>query len=112
MLSTLADELGQAATHKKEFLRQIDRIIPWGEWKGIIEPHYYKGERSNKPFNLERMLRIHLVQGLYNPSDMGTMTEIIDNRAFSEFCGVDSSNQIPDGDTIGLFWVPLVKNGL
>jgi IS5 family transposase len=111
-LSTLTDELGQVATHKKEFLQQIDRIIPWGEWKGIIEPHYYKGERGNKPFDLERMLRIHLVQSLYNLSDMATMMEIIDSRAFSEFCGVDSSNQIPDGDTIGRFRALLVENGL
>ena len=111
-LSTLTDELGQAATHKKEFLQQIDRIIPWGEWKGIIEPHYFKGERGNKPFDLELMLRIHLVQSLYNLSDMATMMEIIDSRAFSEFCGVDSSNQIPDGDTIGRFRALLVKNRL
>ena len=102
-ISTLTDELGQAVTHKKEFLQQIDRIIPWGEWKGIIKPCYYKGERGNKPFDLELMLRIHLVQNLYNLSDMATMMEIIDSRAFSEFCGVDSSNQIPDGDTIGRF---------
>ena len=61
-LSALTDELGQASTHKKEFLQQIDRIIPWGEWKEIIEPYYYKGERGNKPFDLELMLRIHLVQ--------------------------------------------------
>ena len=111
-LSTLTDELEQAATHKKEFLQQIDRIIPWGEWKGIIEPYYYMGERGNKPFDLERMLRIHLVQSLYNLSDMDTMMEIIDSRAFSEFCDVDSSNQIPDGDTIGRFRALLVKNSL
>ena len=110
-LSTLTDELEQAATHKKEFLQQIDHIIPWGEWKGIIEPYYYKGERGNKPFDLELMLRIHLVQSLYSLSDMATMMEIIDSRAFSEFCGVDSSNQIPDGDTIGRFRALLVKNG-
>jgi transposase, IS5 family len=52
-ISAIADELAQAATHKKEFLQQIDRIIPWSEWKGIIEPHYYKGERGDKPFDLE-----------------------------------------------------------
>ena len=61
-LSALTDELGQASTRKKEFLQQIDRIIPWSEWIGIIEPHYYKGERGNKPYDLEVMLRIHLVR--------------------------------------------------
>ncbi len=111
-LSILTVELGQATTLKKEFLQQIDHIITWGEWKGIIEPYYYKGERSNKPFGLELMLRIHLVQNLYNLSDMATMMEIIDSRAISEFCGVDSSNQIPDGDTIGRFRALLMKNDL
>ena len=37
---------------------------------------------------------------------------MIDSRAFSEFCGVESSNQVPDGDTIGRFRNILVKNGL
>jgi IS5 family transposase len=40
------------------------------------------------------------------------MNEVIDSRAFSEFCGVDSSNQVPDGDTIGRFRALLVKHGL
>lgn len=111
-LSAITDELGQATTRKKEFLGQIDRIIPWSEWIGIIEPHYYKGERGNKPYDLEVMLRIHLVQNLYNLSDMSTMTEVIDSRAFSEFCGVDSSNQVPDGDTIGRFRALLIEHGL
>jgi IS5 family transposase len=79
---------------------------------GIIKPYYYLGERGNKPFELELMLRIHLLQNLYNLSDMGTMGEVIDSRAFSDFCGVDSSNQVPDGDTIGRFRALLVEHGL
>ena len=31
----------------------MDRIIPWGEWKALIQPYYYKGERGNKPYELE-----------------------------------------------------------
>ena len=58
------------------------------------------------------MLRIYILQNLYDLSDMSVMTEDIDSRAFSEFCGVDSSNQIPDGDTIGRFRNILVKNGI
>ena len=111
-LSMFTDELAQAATKKKEFLAQIERIIPWSEWIGMIQPHYYKGERGNKPYDLELMLRIYLVQNLYNLSDMSTMTEVIDSRAFSDFCGVDSSNQVPDGDTIGRFRALLVKHNL
>lgn len=111
-LSEITDELAEAATKKKEFLAQIERIIPWNEWLELLKPHYYKGERGNKPYDLEKMLRIYLVQNLYNLSDMATMTEVIDSRAFSKFCGVDSSNQVPDGDTIGRFRALLAEHGL
>ena len=93
-LSGLSDELSQVRTKKKEFLSQIERIVPWGEWIGLIRPHYYKGERGNKPYDLERMLRIYLVQNLYDLSDMATVAEVIDSRAFSEFCGVESRTAI------------------
>ena len=52
-LSALSDELAQVRTKKKEFLTQMDRIIPWGEWIALIRPCYYKGERGNKPYDLE-----------------------------------------------------------
>ena len=111
-ISALTDELTQARTRKKEFLEQMERIIPWSEWIGIIKPYYYKGERGNKPYELENMLRIHLLQELYDLADMAVMNEVIDSRAFSEFCGVDSSNEVPDGDTIGRFRALLVTHGL
>ncbi len=111
-MSALTDELAQARTRKKEFLEQMDAIIPWAEWIGIIQPFYYKGEIGNKPYPLETMLRIHMLQNLYDLSDMGAKYEVIDSRAFSEFCGVESSNQVPDGDTIGRFRALLVKHGL
>ena len=86
-------------TKKKEFLTQIERIVPWKEWLCLIQPCYYKGERGNKPYPLETMLRLYLLQNLYDLSDEATVAEVIDSRAFSDFCGIDSSNQGPDGDT-------------
>ena len=49
----------------------------------------------NKPYDLELMLRIYLLQNLYDLSDEGCVAEVIDSRAFSDFSGVDSSNRIP-----------------
>ena len=111
-LSTLSDELSQVRTKKKEFLEQIERIVPWGEWINLIKPCYYKGERGNKPYDLELMLRIYLIQNLYDLADEATVNEVIDSRAFSDFCGVESSNQVPDGDTLGRFRNLLIKNDL
>ena len=106
------DELSQARTKKKEFLEQMERLIPWGEWIEEIRPCYYKGERGNKPYDLELMLRLYVLQNLYTLSDEGTVAEVIDSRAFSEFCGVESSNQVPNGDTLGRFRNLLIRSGM
>ena len=111
-LSVFSDELANARTKKKEFLAQIDRIVPCGEWAAEIKPCYCKGERGNKPCDLERMLRSYMLQNLYDLPDMGTMAEVIDSRVFSEFCGVDSCNQVPDGDPLGRFRHILEENGI
>lgn len=111
-LSMISDELAAAKTSKKEFLNKIEKLIPWSEWIGIIKPIYYKGEVGNKPYDLELMLRIFILQNLYDLSDMKAMNEVIDSRAFSDFCGIDSPNQVPDGDTIGRFRNILENNGM
>ena len=109
-LSFIHDELKEVKTHKREFLEKMDAIMPWGQLYELVKPCYYEGARGNKPYDLELMLRIHLIQNLYDLSDEGTRNEIIDSRAFSDFCEVESSNQIPDGDTIGRFRNLLVRN--
>ena len=90
----------------------MESIIPWGEWKALIQPYYYKRERGNKPYELELMLLLYILKNLYDLSDEGTVAEVIDSRDFSAFCGVDSSNQVPDGDTLGRFRNLLMKNRL
>ncbi len=102
-LSTIRDEMAEAKTSKKEFLEKMESLIPWDDFLGIIRPYYYEGVYGNKPYDLELMLRIYILQNLYDLADMKAMNEIIDSRAFSGFCGVDSPNQVPNRDTIGRF---------
>ncbi len=84
----------------------------WEEFIKIIESSYYKGEVGNKPYPLELMLRIFILQNAYDLADMAVMNEVIDSRAFSDFCGINSPDEVPDGDTIGRFRNILTKNGL
>ncbi len=77
-----------------------------------IRPCYYKGERGNKPYGIELMQRLYVLQNLYTLSDEGTVAEVMDSRAFSDFCGVDSSNQETDGDTLERFRNLLIRNGI
>ena len=52
-MSAFSDELANVRTHKKEFLAQIERIVPWGEWIALIKPHYYniKESAATSPMN-------------------------------------------------------------
>ena len=43
-LLNLEDELSQVRTKKKEFLEQIERIVPWTEWVAMIKPCAYACE--------------------------------------------------------------------
>ena len=54
-MSFFQDELAEVKTNKITFLEQMNRLVPWGKWIGIIEPYYYKGERGNMPYGLERL---------------------------------------------------------
>ena len=81
-LAEMNDEFGAARTNKKEFLNKMDSVIPWETFVKEIEPYYYKGERGNKPYPLELMLRIYMLQNLYDLADMKVMYEILDSRAF------------------------------
>ena len=58
------------------------------------------------------MLRLYLLQNLYNLSDMQTAEQVIDSRAFSDFCSISSPEEVPDGNTIGRFRNLLIKAGV
>ena len=112
-MSFIVDELKEARTHKKGFVEQINRITPWNELTELVEPHYYEeGRPGNQPYSLRLMLRIYVLQNCYDLADDAMRDEVIDSRAFSDFCEVQSSNQVPDGDTIGRFRNILIKNGI
>lgn len=83
-LSAFSDELASVRTKKKEFLSQIDRIVPWGEWIAEIKPSYYKGERGNKPYALELMLRIYTLQNLYANHEISICYALHTGRRNSE----------------------------
>ncbi len=58
---------------------------------------------------IELMLRLYALQNLYTLSDEGTVE---DSRAFSDFCGVESNSQVPDGDTLVRFQNLLIRTGI
>ncbi len=58
------------------------------------------------------MLRIFILQNLYDLADMKVMNDILDSHAFAAFCCINSPDEIPDGDTIGRFRNLLTEHDL
>ena len=55
--------LSAKRTRKREFLEQMDRVVPWAALVGLIEPVYGKKSGVGRPpFALASMLRIHFLQ--------------------------------------------------
>ena len=48
-------------TRKREFLEQMQQVVPWPALVASIAPYYPEGRTGRPPFSLETMLRIHLL---------------------------------------------------
>jgi hypothetical protein len=53
-------ELVTKRTRKREFLDEMNLVIPWIELLALIAPHAPAGKTGRPPFATEMMLRIHL----------------------------------------------------
>ena len=67
-LTALSDVLAQVRTKKKEFLAEVERIVPW-ERKNQTDSTVLLQGRGNKSYDLEQMLQIYMIQNLYNLAD-------------------------------------------
>ena len=49
-------------TRKREFLEQMDKVIPWQSPIDLIAPYYPEGQKVRPPFSLATMLRTYFLQ--------------------------------------------------
>ena len=56
-------------TRREKFLERMDNLIPWNKLERQLVKKYSKGKSGRKPYPLEVMLRVHVMQLLYNLSD-------------------------------------------
>ena len=43
----------------------MELVVPWKALLGLIEPHYPAAGRGRRPYPLESMLRVHLMQNWF-----------------------------------------------
>lgn len=106
-------ELVTKRTRKREFLDEMNLVIPWAEVLALIAPHAPAGKTGRPPFALETMLRIHLLQQFFGHSDPAMEEALHDIPLYREFAHLDAGiTRLPDESTILRFRHLLERDGL
>ena len=107
--------LGQSSkrTRRREFLGEMERVVPWTELVSLVAPYLPEGRRGRPPFPVEAMLRIHFMQQWFNLSDPAMEDALHDVPLFREFAGLAGwDDRLPDESTILRFRHVLEKHKL
>ena len=93
--------LSTKRTRKREFLDEMNRVVPWAALVALVTPHAPAGRRGRPPFPVETMLRIHFMQQWFGLSDPAMEEALFDVPLYREFAGLDIGNvRLPDESTI------------
>jgi IS5 family transposase len=88
-------------TRKREFLDEMDLVVPWHELVTLIESHSPPKATGRPAFAVETMLRIHLLQQWFNLSDPAVEEALYDTPVFASFARLDPGiSTMPDESTI------------
>ena len=87
-------------TRKREFLEQMEQVVPWSALVELIAPNYPEGKNGRPPFSLQTMLRIHFMQQWFTLSDPGMEEAFFDTPLLREFAQLDEFGRLPDESTI------------
>ena len=99
-------------TRKREFLAQMDKVVPWDDLVALIAPCYPEGKNGRPPFSLHSMLRIHFLQQWFSLSDPAMEEAFFDTPLYSEFAQLEALSRLPDESTILRFRHRLEKHKL
>ena len=92
--------LSMKKTRKREFLEQMERVVPWAALVALIAPYYPEGRSGRPPFALETMLRTHFLQQWFSLSDPAMEEAFFDVPLYREFARLDAHGRLPDESTI------------
>ena len=110
--ASLELNLSAKKTRKREFLEQMEQVVPWSALVELIAPYYPEGKNGRPPFSLQTMLRIHFMQQWFTLSDPGMEEAFFDTPLYREFAQLDEFGRLPDESTILRFRHRLEKHKL
>ena len=94
-------ELVTKRTRKREFLEEMNLVVPWTELVALIQSHAPVSKTGRPPFPVSTMLRIHFMQQWFGLSDPAMEEALHDMALFREFAQLDAgATRLPDESTI------------
>ena len=99
-------------TRREVFLEEMELVVPWKALLKVIEPFYPTAGRGRRPYSLESMLRVHLMQNWFALSDPAMEEALYEIASLRTFAGLSLNEAIPDETTILNFRHLLEENDL
>ncbi|MET3465039.1 IS5 family transposase [Variovorax atrisoli] len=95
-----AEQAGKRKKTRREvFLGEMELVVPWKALLKVIEPHYPVAGRGRRPYPLQAMLRVHLMQNWFALSDPAMEEALYEIASLRSFAGL-GLEAIPDETTI------------
>ena len=110
--AALSLDLNAKKTRKREFLEQMNEVVPWAALVALIAPYYPQGRTGRPPFSLETMLRVYFMQQWFTLSDPAMEEAFFDTPLYREFAQLPELSRLPDESTILRFRHRLEKHKL
>lgn len=93
--------LSTKRTRKREFLEQMDRVVPWAALVELVSTYAPEGRCDRPQFPVETLLHIHFMQQWFTLSDPAMEESLHDVPLFREFAGLDNwDTRLPNETTI------------
>ena len=87
-------------TRREVFLEEMEQVVPWKALLKLIEPFYPVAGRGRRPYSLEAMLRVHLMQNWFALSDPAMEEAVYEIASLRNFAGLNLNEPIADETTI------------
>jgi IS5 family transposase len=87
-------------TRREVFLEEMEQVVPWQALLKVIGPFYPAAGRGRRPYPMESMLRVHLMQNWFALSDPAMEEALYEIASLRNFAGLKLSESIPDETTI------------
>ncbi len=105
----------QKLTEKKDLLIYLDEVVPWENFRSLLEQIHEKPRKSNagrRPLDAVLMFKLLVLQQLYNIGDEELEYQVNDRLSFMRFLHLGIEDAVPDAKTVWLFRKQLGDCGL